>query len=79
MHTPEFSRQAALVFQSPYWVAVRPDPADADYEAKVQEVRTTRYAFQDAVRAANSYDDLSPEMKKLFDAAEKALMPAPER
>lgn len=64
-HTPEFDRRAAAVMNSPYWANIE--------GATAVERQGKQDAFHDALMNAADYDDLPPEMRKIFDDAEAEL------
>ena len=76
MHTPEFSRRGAVVMNSPYWSDARGNPGDADFPERNAKVREQRSNLQDSIMEASDYDDLEPDMKLVFDAAESAAKTA---
>ena len=59
--TPELDRRASVVLGSPYW-----DIKDSKERMKRLD---EFYSLRDAIREVDTYDELSPDMKKLFDRA----------
>lgn len=74
---PEFDRRSAVVLGSPYWDVEPGDNGEnaEEYERRQDEFLRLRDAIQEE---ANTYDDLSDEMKELFDRAEAAFNAAKE-
>jgi len=70
--TPEWSRHAGMVLASPYWD--KKGDTDKDYDERMRQREEELWPLKDAIAATDSYDDLSPEMKAIFDRAEAALI-----
>jgi hypothetical protein len=64
--TPEFDRQASFVLGSPYWNHFKDDPKDFD---RFNERQEAFRSLRDAIQVSNSYDDLSDDLKALWDIA----------
>jgi len=75
--TPEWSHRAGRVLESPYWdMDIPENDADVSKELiKALDERNKEFvALRDALQDEDcfSYDDLSADMKKLFNLAEAA-------
>jgi len=71
-HSPEFSRRAAVVLQSPYWTKLTDGAPDREYMAVVQRKRALRESLEEAIMKASDYDALPDDVRKVFDEAEAA-------
>lgn len=77
--TPEFDREAAAVMNAPYWSdfsAISDDEAEADraaYARLVMARLAEKDTLADAISNCQTYDDLPPEAKAIYDRAKASL------
>lgn len=72
--TPQFSKRAGIVLQSPYWD--KEVTTEEQFNQRMKLLDNEYFPLKDAVQAADSYDDLSNEMKAIWDRAEIAAATA---
>lgn len=65
--TPEFDRRSAIVLGSPYWQQFAESGTHDQYMGRIEDFRK----LQDAIQAADKYEDLSKPLQAIYDEAEK--------
>lgn len=73
--TPEWSRRAGLVLDSPYWNTETATTKE-EFDEWLKQQETELWPLQEAVREVDKYEDLNPEIKEIFDRAEKVALDA---
>lgn len=70
--TPEFDRRAGKVLASPYWdMTVE---TEEEYKAYLKSRDNELRPLKEAIQSADTYDDLSDEMKAIFNRAEAVAL-----